>query len=133
MSQLTDKQAMKVIANNQLSNQNSTTLSDDSYLVEKLTNKVRIMWRRKKGEKCTLVTDESQDIPKGAQSFTFAECKVFKPNYESKLDIMVPEVFLSASIKAVFPIVINNGFATFKDRPMDKKAVEAYLLDEVEA
>lgn len=133
MSQLTDKQVIKVIANNQLSNQNSTTLSDDSYLVEKLTNKVRIMWRRQKGEKCTQVNSESDVIPKGAQSFTFAECKVFKPNYESKLDIMVPEVFLNASVKAVFPIVINGGFATFKDRPMDKKAVEAYLADEVEA
>ncbi len=133
MSGLTDKQAIAVIANNQLSNQNSTTLSDDSYLVEKLTTKVRIMYRTKKGEKCTLITDESQSVPKGAQSFTFAECKVFKPNYESKLDIMVPEVFLNASVKAVFPIVINKGFATFKDRPMSKEAVEAYLLDEVEA
>ena len=130
---LTDKQVINVIANNQLSNQNSTTLSDDSYLVEKLTNKVRIMWRRRKGERCTQVVSESDTIPKGAQSFTFAECKVFKPDYESKLDIMVPEVFLNAPTKSVFGIVINNGFATFKDRPMTKEAVEAYLTDEVAA
>jgi len=133
MSQLTDKQAQSIISNNQLTNQNSTTLSDDNYLVEKLTNKVRIMYRKHKGEKCTPVTNENQEIPKGAQSFTFAECKVFKPNYESKLDIMVPEVFLSAPVKVVFSIVINKGFATFKDQPMTAEAVEAYLKDEVEA
>ena len=133
MSQMTDKKALAIIQKNELSNQNSTTLSDDNYLVEKLTTKVRIMYRTKKGEKCTPVIDEDQQIPKGAQSFTFAECRVFKPNYESKLDIMVPEVFLNASVKAVFPIVINNGFATFKDRPMSKEAIEAYLKDEVEA
>ena len=133
MSQMTDKSALAVIQKNDLSNQNSTTLTDDSYLVEKLSNKVRIMYRKNRNERCTLVTDESQTIPKGAQSFTFAECRVFKPNYESKLDIMVPEVFLSAPVKSVFPIVVNNSFATFKDRPMTKEAIEAYLADEVEA
>ena len=133
MSNLSSKDAKSIIETNQLSNQNSTTLEDDNYLVEKTTDKVRVLWRTKKGEKCTLAKGIKDTIPKGASSFIFADCKVFKPNYESKLDLMVPEVFLNAPVKSVFSIIIAKGFATFKDRPMDKKAVEAYLSDEVEA
>ena len=133
MADLKDKQVLKIIASNQLSNQNSTTLSDDNYLVEKLSDKVRIMYRMNKGEKCTPITSETQVIPKGAQSFCFAVCKVFKVNYESKLDIMIPESFINSSIKSVFGIVINKGFATFKDTPMTKEQVKEYLLDEVNA
>ena len=133
MPELTGEQVLKVIANNQLSNQNSTTLSDDNYLIEKTNNKFRCMWRTKKGEKCTPVKSEADVIPKGAQSFTFNVAKVSKPNYETTLDLMVPETFVNAPVKSVFQIVIKDGFATFKDQPMTKEAVKAYLADEVEA
>ena len=133
MSQLTDVQVSKIITDNQLSNQNSTSLSDDNYLVEKINKYARVMYRTKKGEKCTPITSEEQTVPKGAQSFTFAVCKVFKPDYETTLDLMIPQSFINAPIKAVFQIVINKGFATFKDQPMNEEAVKAYLLDEVAA
>ena len=133
MSQLTDVQVSKIITDNQLSNQNSVSLEDDSYLVEKITKNARVMYRMKKGEKCTPVTSVTQVIPKGAKSFTFMDCKVFKPNYEAKLDLMIPQSMLDAPIKSVFRIAIKDGFATFKDRTMTKEQVKKYLLDEVEA
>ena len=130
---LTGQQVLALIDKYELSNQNSTNLADGSYLVEKLTDKHRIMWRKKKGEKCTPVTSDKDEIPKGSQSFTFAECRVYTKDYEAKQEIMVPSVFISASAKSVFPIAVNKGYVTFDDRPLQKEAIESFLSDEIPA
>ena len=128
-----DKKASEIIAKHSLNNQKSTSLVDDSYLVEKTNTDVSLMYRTKPGEKCTQVTSDTQEIPKGAQSFTFAVCRVFKTGYESTMRLMVPEMYLNASTKAIFAISVVDGFATFKDRPLTETQVNEYLSDEVEA
>lgn len=130
---LKDKKASEVIQKHKLNNQNSTSLLDDSYLVEKINNDVRLMYRKNRNEKCTLVTSESQIIPEGAQSFCFAKCKVFKTGYESTMDLMIPEMYLNSPVKSVFAISVNDGFATFKDRALTAQQVETYLSEEIQA
>ncbi len=133
MPSLKDKQAITIIEKYKLNNQESTTLTDDNYLVTKLSDNVRLMYRKSKNEKCTLITDSKQSVPEGAQSFAFAKVKVSKAGQESVLDLMVPSVFLSAPTKSTFPIIIKGGFATFKDRPMTKEEVATFLSDQVAA
>ena len=133
MSKLSSKQAINVITNNQLSNQNSTQVTDGVYLVEKINDKVRVLWRTKKGEKCTEVKTEQDVIPKGAQSFSFAMCKVFSTDYDNSLELMVPETFINAPTKSVFKMVSSGGFATFSDQKMKEEQVSSFLADEVKA
>ena len=133
MADLTGKQVLTLIDKYQLSNQNSTNIADGSYLVEKTNDKFRSMYRTKKGEKCTPITSDEQVIPKGAQVFTFSKCKVFTSDYESNTDLMVPEVFINASVKSVFMVTVDKSYASFKDRPATKEQIENQLTDEVPA
>ena len=131
--ELTDKQISKIIESNQLSNQNSINLSDGLYLVEKTNNNARLLYRTKKGEKCTPVLTDSQDVPSGAQSFTFATCRLFTADYESTTELMVPDVYLNAPKKTVFMVTVNKGYASFEDRPASEDKVNSFLASEVDA
>ena len=130
---LTDSQVSKIIESNQLSNMNSISLADGLYLVEKTNNNARLLYRTKKGEKCTQVLTDSQEVPKGAQSFAFATCKVFTADYELNTEIMIPKSFIDASIKTVFVVTVNKGYATFKDRAATDDQVKSFLSPEIEA
>ena len=131
--ELTDKQIGSIIETNQLSNQNSINLSDGTYLVEKINNNARLLFRTKKGEKCTPVLTEDQVVPKGAQSFTFATCRLFTADYESTTEIMVPDLYLNAPNKTVFIITVNKGYSSFEDRPASEDKVSSFLATEIEA
>ena len=130
---LNDVQVSKIIERNQLSNMNSISLADGLYLVEKINTNVRLLYRTKKGEKCTPVLTDSQEVPKGAQSFAFATCRLFTSDYEVNMEIMIPKTFIDANIKTVFVVTVNNGFTTFKDRASSKEEQKSFLSPEIPA